>query len=231
VRPRKLSFWLLASGFWLLASGGWLAATDAVSIIPNGDFSAADQDHADTPAHWDKPDGLGVQWAATPDGKGRAIRMDTAVSEQDMVAQWRKVGIDKWDVPHATTGPMGENYGLSFYSDAVPIEAGRAYRLSYDFQGAAGGVKVWVRGYGEIRKDADHASEHRRMWEVFVNGNAEGAKALGDCWTRVTQDVYPTKHTPKVSEVKIMLYAYYPSGVYWFRDVRLEPIAEDAPKP
>jgi hypothetical protein len=218
---------LLAAGCWLLAAG--LSAADAVSIVPNGDFSAADKDHPDTPAHWDKPDGLGVQWLAAPGG-GKAIRMDTKLSEQDMVAQWRKVGIDKWDVPHAGSGPIAETYGLSFYSDAVPIEAGRAYRLSYDFQGAAGGVKVWVRGYGEVRKDADHAAEHRRMWEVFVNGNAEGAKALGDGWTRVTQDVTPTKHTPKVTEVKVMLYAYYPAGVYWFRNLRLEPI-EDAPKP
>lgn len=219
--------WPLIAACWLLVAGGALRASD--NLVANGDFSAADDGHPDSPAHWDRPDGLGVQWTDAPGG-GKAIRMDTRVSEQDLVAQWRKVGETKWDIPHPAMDPVAATYGLSLYSAAMPVEPGRGYRLSYDFQGEPGGVKAWVRGYGEVRKDAEHPVEHRRMWEVFVNGGVAPA-AGADGWRTATQDVHPTKHTPRVTEMKVMLYAYWPPGVFWFRNVRLEPLPAEPARP
>ncbi len=191
------------------------AKTVGGNLLANGDFSAADAKDATRPAHWDQPDGLGVQWLAAPDGTGKAIRVDTAISEQAMVAQWKKVGITMWDIPKASGGAVAETYGLSLYSESFPIEAKASYRLSYDFQGNAGGVKVWVRGYGLMK------NEKRRLYEAVINGLGSGAG-----WHTVVHDFHPTEHTPAVTEMKVMLFAYYPAAVYWFRNVKIEKLAD-----
>nr|MBA3710246.1 hypothetical protein [Planctomycetota bacterium] len=104
-------------------------------------------------------------------------------------------------------------YGLSLYSEAFPIEPKRAYRLRYDFMGPASGVKVWVRGYGEMR------GTKRRLYEAVANGVGDG-----DGWHTVTHDFHPTEHTPLVTEMKVMLYAYWPAQAYWIRRIRIETL-------
>jgi len=205
---------LMLSACW--AHGAEAQVSTAANLLANGDFSAPAAGQAPVgPAHWDTPDGLGVQWAAAPGG-GQGIRMDTAISEQAMVAQWRKVGNTTWDIPHAAGNAIAETYGLSLYSQAMPVLPGRSYRISYDFLGPAGGVKLWVRGYGQ------HNGEKQRLWEAVVNGTGDGPS-----WKTTTMDVHPTRHRPAVTELKIMLYAYYPAGVYWFRNIRLQLLPQD----
>ena len=36
----------------------------------------------------------------------------------------------------------------------------------------------------------------------------------------------PTKFRPEVTEMKVMLFAYHPPGVYWFDNVKIEPVSE-----
>jgi hypothetical protein len=198
----------------------WCAVgAEGGSIVPNGDFGAAEKD-AKHPSQWAVLDGRGVQWGDAPGG-GKGIRMDTAVSEIDMDASWKAAGISDFSVPNATKDPIAATYGLSYYSDAVPVEAGRTYRLRYEFQGDPAGVKVWVRGYGDLK------GEKRKLWEAVANG-ANGVDAGGG-WRAMTMEVAPTAHRP-VAEVKVMLYAYWPAGTYWFRRVTLEPLPKDEAK-
>jgi hypothetical protein len=199
----------------LLLLGSALPAADAVAanLLSGGDFADGVKDQRPAgPQGWDIPDGKGVQWCDAPGG-GKGIRMDTSQSEQAMVAQWHAVGNTTWDIPHPGTNAVAETYGLSFYSKAMPIQAGASYRVSYEFQGASGGVKLWVRGYG------DHQGEKQRLWEAVINGQGSG-----DGWHTVTFDVHPTLHRPGVSEIKVMLYAYYPAGIYWFRKISIVPL-------
>ena len=197
-------------------SGVEAVVEDAPNLLANGDFSVPAPGQVPVgPAHWDIPDGLGVQWTGAPGG-GQGIRMDTAISEQAMVAQWHKVGNTIWDIPHAAGNAIAETYGLSLYSEAMPVLPGRSYRITYDFLGPAGGVKLWVRGYGL------HNDEKQRLWEAVVNGTGNGPS-----WKTTTMEVHPTRHRPAVTELKIMLYAYYPAGVYWFRNIRLQLLPED----
>ncbi len=180
------------------------ASAPPVNLLPNGDLSqAAPHQDPPGPAHWDRPDGLGVQWCDAPGG-GKAMRLDTRVSEQAMVAQWHRVGITQWDFPHATAGAVGENYGLSLYSEAMAVEPGVAYRVSADCLGPAGGIKVWVRGYAEVD------GEQRRLWEHLITGSG----AADDAWWTLSAVVHPTLHRPAVRTIRIMLYAYYPDAVY-----------------
>jgi hypothetical protein len=188
-------------------------------ILSNGDFEVEDSACPGKPAGWDKPDGLGVQWVVAaqggkPDEQGRGIRMDTSVSEADMVAQWQRIGITKWDIPNPAKSPVAATYGLSYYSDAMPAASGQAYRVSFRFKGKVS-AKVWVRGYGRL------GGEERRLYDTIVN--CHGAPD----WTDYSQFFHPTARTPAVTTMRVMLYAYWPPGVCWYDDVKIEPACAD----
>jgi hypothetical protein len=196
--------------------------TDA-ELLPNGAFERVDPRDPTKPAHWDKPDGLGVQWTQAPaepgsQARGRAIRMNTAVSEQAMVAQWRRMGITQWAIPKPAGNAIAETYGLSYYSDPIPVQPGTTYRVTFDYFGASGGAKVWVRGWGLLN------GEKRRRYETIVNCRTSRAG-----WNTLSQEFTPTKNRPEVSEMRVMLYAYYPAGVYWFDNIRIEAVGQAGP--
>lgn len=182
-------------------------------LVPNGGFEAGAVDEAgrERPAGWEPPDGLGVRWEEAPGGEGRCIVLDTAVSERDLVARWRELGMDDRDIPDPSGGAVAATYGLSYHSDPVPCAPGQAYRLRFRFRGPAG-CKVWVRGYGELR------GKRRRLYEAVAAG------AASDDWRAFEHVFHPTRHRPAVGELRVMLYAYHPPGAYRFDDVSLEPI-------
>lgn len=190
------------------------------NLLPNGDFESVDPGNAQKPAHWDLPDGLGLRWtmALTIPGEpshGKAIRLDTSISETDMVASWTKAGITQWIFPHPKANAIAETYGLSLYSDAVPVEPGKAYKVSFDYfseKGTAG--KVWFRGYGLL------GDKQRRLYEGIVECAGKGS------WRRFSGTFHPTKHKPGVTEFKVMLFVYYPPGVCWFDNVTVEKMDE-----
>jgi hypothetical protein len=186
------------------SNSAWAANPD---LLPNGDFEQPDPKDKTSPAHWDKPDGLAVQWTQAPNDPGakphgRAIRMNTALSERTVVEQWRKAGITQWNIPNPAANAIAETYGLSYYSGPIPVKAGQSYRITFDYQGPSGGGKVWVRGWGIV------AGEKRRRYETIVN-----CRTARNGWCAFTQEFSPTKHRPEVTEMRVMLYAYYPAGV------------------
>jgi hypothetical protein len=184
--------------------------------LANGDFERADAANPQRPAAWGRPDGLGVQWTDSGDARhGKAIRMDTRISEKGMMAQWQKTGLtNEWVIPKPADNAVAETYGLSLYSDGIPVKAGQPYRITFDFKGASDGAKVWVRGYGIL------GGQKRRRWETWV-----GCKGNETTWNSCSQVFFPTKFRPEVTEMKVMLYAFYPAGLYWFDNVRIEPIS------
>jgi hypothetical protein len=194
------------------------AANSPVSLIRNGDFEISDKKIPTKPSSWFQPDGLGVQWTNDPDSKahGKCIRMDTSVSEKAMVTRWQQIGLTNfWDVPKPTGGAIAESYGLSYYSDAIQVKPSQAYRITFDFKGKGGG-KVWVRCYGL------YEGEMRRRYEKIVM--CEGS---GNDWTTQSAVFHPTRERPQVSEMKVMLYAYYPPGLYWFDNIRIVSISPE----
>jgi hypothetical protein len=188
----------------------------AASLLPNGALEQADPVDATRPSAWGKPDGLGVQWLDTGEsGHGRAIRMDTRITEKAMVAQWVKVGLtNEWNIPKPADSAIAETYGLSLYSDAISVQPTQPYRIMFDFKGPSGGAKVWVRGYGLLQ------GKERRRWETWV-----GCKSKAGAWTSCSQVFFPGKFRPEVTKMRVMLYAFYPAGIYWFDNIRVEPIS------
>lgn len=195
-------------------------ASPATNLVANGSFETADPGKPGKPLGWDLPDGLGIQWTEAPttqDGlaRGKAIRMDTQVSEKDMVASWRKAGLDQWDIPKAADNPIAATYGLSYYSTAVPATTNHAYRIAFDVLAPGGGAKVWVRGYAPGRDGT-----LRRCYETVVHCRTTPGE-----WQREERVFQPAKSRADIRELRVMLYAYWPAGVYWFDNVRLEPVA------
>jgi hypothetical protein len=192
------------------------ALAAATNLVVNGDLSLPDPRRAGAPLAWDLPDGLGIQWAAAPDGQGRAIRMDTRVPETRMNESWACAGLtNDWYIPHAQGNAIAETYGLSYYSASFPAASGVTYRVTADVWGPKG-AKVWVRGYGEFRGKLT-----RRYEKVMV------CYGGGDAWRTCSETFNPTAHRPEVTELRVMLYAYYPAGVYWFRHVKVEPVEKE----
>lgn len=196
------------------AGSSGVAALAATNLVANGGFEAPDPERDGKPLAWETPDGLGVRWDEAPGG-GRAIRLDTSQSEAAMVESWRAAGLsDTWDIPEPAGTPVAETYGLSYYSDPFPVASGMAYRVSCRVRGGVG-AKVWVRCYGMFR------GKMRRRYEAVMNcATGEGE------WTENELVFHPTRHRPDVTEARVMLYAYYPPGVEWFDDVRVEPVPE-----
>ena len=207
-----------------------MANDGTTNLVQNGGFEEADLADTNKPAFWDRLDGLGVQWVNVPAddggaGRGKVIRMDTRISEADMVAQWKKVGITKWDIPKPAKDPVAATYGLSYYSDSMPVLSGQAYRVSFNFKGA-GGAKVWVRGYGKMgpthRKRLFEDPLGRRLYETIVNCTLGGKD-----WTAYSRCFHPTTNTPTVTSMKVMLFSYWPPGIYWFDDLAITPVSNE----
>jgi len=187
-------------------------------FVRNGDFEMADEKAPTKPSGWFQPDGLGVQWTNDPDATahGKCIRLNTAISEKAMVERWQQIGLTNfWDVPKPEGNAIAETYGLSYYSDAIPVKSNQAYRITFDFKGKGGG-KVWVRCYGL------YEGEMRRRYEKVI-----ACASRGNEWVTQSAVFHPTRERPQVSEMKVMLYAYYPPGVYWFDNIRITPISPE----
>ena len=167
-------------------------------------------------------DGLAVKWTKAPplpgaSSHGEAIRMDTSLSEKVVVESYKKEGLAQWVFPHPQSNAIAETYGLSFYSDAIPIKPGSTYQVTFDYLAEAGTAgKLWFRAYGDV------SGQKKRVYE----GNVDCA-GTGPAWKQFKGLFHPTKYTPNATEFKIMLYAYYPAGVAWFDNVRVEEV--DAP--
>jgi hypothetical protein len=209
VRQAGLALWMMLS-----------AVYGDEAILPNGDFEQADPAHPGKAAHWDLPDGLGVAWTDAPNipgapPHGKAIRMDTSQTEQAMVASYARAGLTQWMFPKPANDAIATTYGLSLYSEAVPVVAGKTYRVTFDYlsdKGTSG--KLWFRAYANVN------GEKKRVYEGTIDCSGAGT------WRQFTGVFHPTKYRPDVAEFKIMLFALYPPGVAWFDNVRVEATDE-----
>jgi hypothetical protein len=205
----------------LLASSALVAR--AQSVVANGDFEQGDPAHPGKPLHWDQPDGLGVTWTDAPavpgaPPHGKAIRMDTAVSETALVASYQKAGLTQWVFPHPQGNAIGETYGLSLYSETVPVVPGKVYRITFDFMSEKG-----TAGFVLVRAYHDDNGEKKRVYEKKIECSSQGA------WKTFTGIAHVSRSPQPVTEFKIMLFAYYPDGVAWYDNVKVEAIDDPGP--
>ena len=197
----------------------------AQPVLLNGDFEQGDPSHPGKPLHWDLPDGLGVQWIDAPSipgapPHGKAIRMDTSVSEQAMVASYQRAGLTQWLFPNPQGNAIAETYGLSLYSETITATPGKNYRITFDYMSDKG-----TAGFILLRAYADIAGQKKRVYEKKIECSSQGA------WKTFTGIAHPARSPQPITEFKIMLFAYYPRAWLggttsrWRPSTTIEPAA------
>jgi len=139
--------------------------------------------------------------------------MDTSVSEIDVVASYQKAGLTQWVFPKPQKNAIAETYGLSLYSDAVPVIPGKNYRISFDYMSEKG-----TAGFILMRAYANVNGQKKRVYEKKIECSSQGT------WKTFTDVAHPGHSPIPIDEFKIMLFAYYPAGVAWYDNVKVEPI-------
>ena len=167
----------------------------------------------------------------------------------------RGAGLDRVPDKQATRPPRYNTIagldGGFFWSDYIPVKPGGAYRVYVDARG--GSAKVFIRGYEkklplsfgdeqpavqqvfrEARDEPTHDEQGRpiryRMRYRYTTWFPVGGSDQWQTYTHI-QPRHPNNReiTENVRDIRIMLYAYWPPGEYWFDNVRVYEVepAED----
>ncbi|MFN0198004.1 MAG: hypothetical protein ACKVT0_14760 [Planctomycetaceae bacterium] len=219
---------------------------DGDNLLPNGDFETGEQ----IPAAWQTIDGLSTFWVDDPDpARGKVLKFDTDILQSQAYNWWVKIGngASPFDAPEKmpTVEPKYDTLagldGVWFWSDPIPIEPGQAYWLTLDAKGK--GMLVWLVGYPE-KPDVSFAADAGAVQQYFakMKGTAppnernrkafihkyvwKGQLSVGgsDEWktfSRREKPFHPTKNTPSVRYVRVLLYPYWPPGEYFVDNVRI----------
>ncbi len=216
------------------ATASWAAPEPVATgnLLKNGDFEE-ELTGKQSPVGWDRMDGVTTFWvkdAVDPKGHGHVVLLDTDVYESEWKKRQAEMKADpdskpwpKTPVPEADQyATVGGNHGVSVYSEAMPVQAGRPYRLTLAFRTdlPSGTAKVWVRGYGDL--DTPKGPEERHLYDALVT-----LRMGSPGWKTHSMVFHPTKNKPAVTKMRVMLYGYWPRGSYAFDDLVLVPISDD----
>ena len=196
-------------------------------LVKNGDFEAG----RDSPDGWQRPDGLTTFWAAEGQPGKKCLKVNTDVNHDQWV-EWQKkykAGATAAEAP-APTPTSGAKYdtvagiyGAAYFSDPIPVQPGKAYKVSVNYRGPSADFffpKLFIRGYGDVK------GEKRAVYDAYL---ALRSKTQGKEWERNVRIVEIPKDTAAPVEfVKLMLYAYWPPGTYWFDNVSMKEVAPGA---
>jgi len=106
------------------------------------------------------------------------------------------------------------------------VKPGQSYKVEVDYRGksALGGAvecfpKLFIRGYGDV------GGEKRVVYDAYL---ALRCKTRGEKWEHNVRIVtIPTDASAPVRFVRLMLYAYWPPGFYWFDNVTMKEVAPE----
>ncbi len=130
-----------------------------------------------------------------------------------MMASYEKAGLTQWVFPKPGGNAIGETYGLSLYSEPITAVPGKNYRITFDFMSAKGTSGfVLLRGY---------TAEGKRVYEKKIECGSVGA------WKTFTGIAHLGRSPQPVATFKIMLFAYFPDGVAWWDNVKVEAMDGD----
>lgn len=183
------------------------------NLLPNGSFDEGGKEAL----HWEKTDNLTSFWRN--DGqRGRILELDTRPDRKQVLAYWKErkrnpdVSAPKAVIPEEPLKSIGSNEGTALDSMLLDVKPGQDYKLSVDYRGA-GTPFVWIKGFMIHPK-------RKTLTDCYQTRLAPPGGAA-DRWRSCSITFRPTLQTVKM---KVRIYAYWPAGVYWFDNVRLEEI-------
>lgn len=208
-----------------LSLAAFLAAQTAAlsageNLITNGTFDAGET----FAEHWERPDGL-TSFFETEEGHGRIVKMDTLV-DRDQAIEWAAAfkanptlkPPAKKPIAPSSYGSIGGNEGVMLDSELIDCKPGQNYKLTVDFKGD-GKPFVWIKGF------LVHPTRH-----VLVDGyqtRLEPKRPSKTEWRTFSIGFNPTAKSPRIQKMKVRLYAYWPNGLYYFDNVRVEEITAE----
>lgn len=213
----------------------------------NGGFEEVEAGPIPHPKGWAHPEDYCIFWLKDPMAPehGKVIVLDTDHAEgaamkrqaqaREALAQGKALPPPPEAARGAHYGAIAGSYGVSFYSEKFKCKPKQAYKVSFDYKGPSGGASVWVRGWAIFN------GEERQRYSTKVNCYVKGTG-----WAHFEQAFHPTrrlgpkdKHTDSaedkeknatytdISLLRVMLYAYWPPGQYYFDNVKVEKIGDE----
>jgi len=186
------------------------------NLIENGTLDKGEK----TPVSWEPANGLTTFYVAE-EGHGRVAKLDSRVDRLQALA-WMNQFKENPDavppepvIPKDQYGAIGANEGVSLDSALINIKPGQNYKLTVDFKGAFSPI-VFIKGfmYHPGRKDYADAYQTR-----LVPDNPDMKT-----WKTYSIGFNPTAKSSKVEKIKVRFYAYWPVGIYYFDNVKVEEI-------
>ena len=189
------------------------------NLIENGSFEKGEK----TPDNWEPANGL-TTFYVNEEGHGRIVKMDSSIDRMQVLAWLKQFKENPETVPPEPKFPKDQyatiagNEGVSLDCGLINIEPGQNYKLTVDYRGAGSPI-VWIKGfmYHPVRKDYADAYQTR-----LTPDNPDEKK-----WKTYSIGFNPTAKTPKVEKIKVRLYAYWPPGIYYFDNVKVEEITPE----
>ena len=190
------------------------------NLVKNGTFDEGEP----FALHWERPDGL-TSFFETEEGHGRIVKMDTLV-DRDQALAWAKSFKAaptlkppvKVPIPQDSYGSIGGNEGVMLDSELIDCKPGQDYKLTADFRGD-GKPFIWIKGF---------------LWhptrKVLMDGyqtRLEPDSPSKTEWRTFTIGFNPTAKSPRIQKFKVRLYAYWPNGLYYFDNIRVEEISPE----
>ncbi len=175
-------------------------------------------------SQWEAANGLTTFWEKDP-FRGRVARLDTRLEEKQTMAWeavWRKNPAARPPKPIYAKPPyyssVGGNHGVLLDSVLFAVEPGQDYKLTAEVRGTAGAY-VWVKGFRKHPK--------RDMLVDSYQTRLDATRLSADEWQTFTIGFNPTARSPHTTLMKVRLYAFWPVGVTYFANVRLEKITPE----
>ncbi len=194
-------------------------AAEHENLLENGSFDYGEK----TPDSWEPANGLTSFYINEP-GRGRIVKMDSRISRMQALDWMKQFKANPDAAPPQPVIPKNEldsiasNEGVWLDSGFIKVNPGQNYKLSVDFKGTASPI-VWIKGFmlHPVRKDYADAYQTR-----LVPDNPDKEK-----WKTFSIGFNPTAKSPKVEKIKVRIYAFWPPGIYYFDNVRVEEITTE----
>lgn len=219
LKKRNPLRWPLFTLWPLFCSLCAMPALAGTNLVKNGNFDEGDA----YALHWERADGL-TSFYLKEEGHGRIVKMDTQVDRNQALA-WNKIfKVDptrkppkKKEIDKNSYATIGAVEGVMLDSELIDAKPGQDYKLTVDFKGA-GKPFVWIKGKLMHPRRKVLVDAYQTRLEPHSPSKTE--------WRTFSIGFNPTAKSPRVSSFKVRLYAYWPNGVYYFDNVRVEAITK-----
>ena len=196
-----------------------IIALSGENLIKNGSFDEGEK----SALHWERADGL-TSYFEKEEGRGRIVKMDTLV-DRDQALAWAKAfkadptlkPPKKTPIKQKSYASIGGNEGVMLDSELIDAKPGQDYKLTVDFKGD-GKPFVWIKGFLIHPK--------RKVLVDAYQTRLEPGKPSKSEWRTFSIGFNPTKN-PRVTKFKVRLYSYWPNGLYYFDNVKVEEITKE----